>query len=77
MVAIVLGLGFFVNWGLAALLVIIMIPGAISLAVLAKHPESTGGAQHGSASPIRIRCLTRFAARPSAAASKLLLPIGR
>ena len=42
-VAIVLGLGFFVNWGLAALLVIIMIPGAISLAVLAKHPESTGG----------------------------------
>ena len=38
-VAIVLGLGFFVNWGLAALLVIIMIPGA----VLAKHPESTGG----------------------------------
>ena len=37
-VAIVLGLGFFVNWGLAALLVIIMIP-----AVLAKHPESTGG----------------------------------
>ena len=30
-VAIVLGLGFFVNWGLAALL------------VLAKHPESTGG----------------------------------
>lgn len=76
-VAIVLGLGFFVNWGLAALLVIIMIPGAISLAVLAKHPESTGRAQHGSASPIRIRCLTRFAARPSAAASKLLLPIGR
>lgn len=42
-VAIVLGLGFFVNWGLAALSVIIMIPGAISLAVLAKHPESTGG----------------------------------
>ena len=42
-VAIVLGLGFFVNWGLAALLVIIMIPGAISLAVLAKHPVSTGG----------------------------------
>ena len=39
-VAIVLGLGFF---GLAALSVIIMIPGAISLAVLAKHPESTGG----------------------------------
>mgnify|MGYP003458943141 CR=1 FL=1 len=38
-----LWLGFFVNWGLAALLVIIMIPGAISLAVLAKHPESTGG----------------------------------
>ena len=65
-VTIVLGLGFFVNWGLAALSVIIMIPGAISLAVLAKHPESTGG-----------RCLTRFAARPSAAASKLLLPIGR
>ena len=75
-VAIVLGLGFFVNWGLAALLVIIMIPGAISLAVLAKHPDPPAGAAC-SASPIRIRCLTRFAARPSAAASKLLLPIGR
>ncbi len=75
-VAIVLGLGFFVNWGLAALLVIIMIPGAISLAVLAKHPNPPAGAAC-SASPIRIRCLTQFAARPSVAASKLLLPIGR
>lgn len=40
---IVLCLGFFVNWGLAALSLIIMVPGAISLAILAKHPESTGG----------------------------------
>lgn len=30
------------NWGLAALSVIILVPGAISLAILAKHPESTG-----------------------------------
>mgnify|MGYP000143457969 CR=1 FL=1 len=50
-VAIVLGLGFFVNWGLAALLVIIMIPGAISLAVLAKHPRIHRRAQHVTASP--------------------------
>lgn len=34
---------FFVNWGLAALSVIILVPGAISLAILAKHPESTSG----------------------------------
>ena len=75
-VAIVLGLGFFVNWGLAALLVIIMIPGAISLAVLAKHPESTGGrSMFGISDPNTL--LDRFAARPSVAASKLLLPIGR
>lgn len=39
----VLRLGFFVNWGLAALSVIILVPGAISLAILAKHPESTSG----------------------------------
>ena len=31
------------NWGLAALSVIILVPGAISLVILAKHPESTGG----------------------------------
>ena len=31
------------NWGLAALSVIILVPGAISLAILAKHTESTGG----------------------------------
>ena len=31
------------NWGLAALSVIILVPGAISLAILAKHPESTSG----------------------------------
>lgn len=43
LVIIVLCLGFFVNWGLAALSVIILVPGAISLAILAKHPESTGG----------------------------------
>lgn len=41
--AIVLCLGFFVNWGLAALSVIILVPGAISLAILAKYPESTSG----------------------------------
>lgn len=40
---IALGLGFFVSWGLAAIAVIILIPGAISLAILARHPESTGG----------------------------------
>ncbi|WP_240951133.1 hypothetical protein [Bifidobacterium olomucense] len=38
-----LGLGFFVSWGLAAIALIIMIPGAISLFILARHPESTGG----------------------------------
>ena len=43
LVIIVLCLGFFVNWGLAALSVIILVPGAISLAILAKHPASTGG----------------------------------
>lgn len=43
LVIIVLCLGFFVNWGLAALSVIILVPGAISLAILAKHPESAGG----------------------------------
>ncbi|WP_240541037.1 hypothetical protein [Bifidobacterium colobi] len=42
-VLIALGLGFFVSWGLAAIAVIIMVPGAISLAIIAKHPESTGG----------------------------------
>lgn len=31
------------NWGLAALSVIILVPGAISLAILAEHPESTSG----------------------------------
>ncbi|MCZ4443098.1 hypothetical protein [Bifidobacterium breve] len=31
------------DWGLAALSVIILVPGAISLAILAKHPESTSG----------------------------------
>ncbi|MEQ6138703.1 hypothetical protein ABKP74_07330 [Bifidobacterium breve] len=31
------------NWGLAALSVIILVPGAIPLAILAKHPESTSG----------------------------------
>ncbi|KAB7788810.1 hypothetical protein [Bifidobacterium cebidarum] len=40
---IALGLGFFVSWGLAVIAVIIMVPGAISLAIIAKHPESTGG----------------------------------
>jgi ABC-type multidrug transport system fused ATPase/permease subunit len=40
---IILCLGFFVSWGLAAIAAIIMIPGGIALAVLAKHPESTGG----------------------------------
>lgn len=43
LVIIVLCLGFFVNWGLAALSVIILVPGAIPLAILAKHPESTSG----------------------------------
>lgn len=43
LVIIVLCLGFFVNWGLAALSVIILVPGAISLAILAKHPESASG----------------------------------
>ncbi|TPF92790.1 hypothetical protein BW14_07395 [Bifidobacterium sp. UTBIF-68] len=42
-VLIALALGFFVSWGLAAIAVIIMVPGAISLAILARHPESTGG----------------------------------
>ncbi|WP_240542204.1 hypothetical protein [Bifidobacterium felsineum] len=42
-VLIALGIGFFVSWGLAAIAVIIMVPGAISLAIIAKHPESTGG----------------------------------
>lgn len=43
-VAVVLaGIGIFVSWGLAAIAAIIMIPGAISLAILARHPESTGG----------------------------------
>lgn len=36
-------LGFFVNWGLALLALIIMIPGSLSLTILARHPESTGG----------------------------------
>ncbi|WP_241519520.1 hypothetical protein [Bifidobacterium callitrichidarum] len=43
-IAVVLvGIGLFVSWGLAAIAAIIMIPGAISLAILARHPESTGG----------------------------------
>ncbi|WP_258175673.1 hypothetical protein [Bifidobacterium callitrichos] len=36
-------LGFAVNWGLAAIFAIIMIPGAISVAIIARHPERTGG----------------------------------
>ncbi|TPF93101.1 hypothetical protein BG22_08055 [Bifidobacterium sp. UTBIF-78] len=40
---ILICLGAFVSWGLAAMAAIIMIPGAISLAILARHPDSTGG----------------------------------
>ncbi|NEG56078.1 hypothetical protein GFD21_10000 [Bifidobacterium sp. SMA15] len=38
-----LALGFAVNWGLAAIFAIIMVPGAISTAIIARHPEKTGG----------------------------------
>lgn len=36
-------LGFAVSWGLAAIFAIIMIPGVISVAIVARHPERTGG----------------------------------
>ncbi len=42
-VVIFLVLGFAVSWGLAAIFAIIMIPGAISVAIIARHPERTGG----------------------------------
>lgn len=42
-VVVVLVLGFVVSWGLAAIFVIIMVPGAISMAIIARHPEKTGG----------------------------------
>lgn len=44
-VAIILVLGFAVSWGLAAILAIIMVPGGISVAIIARHPEKTGGRQ--------------------------------
>lgn len=43
LVVVFLALGFFVHWGLAAIFAIIMIPGAISMAIVARHPEKTGG----------------------------------
>ncbi|MBT1172677.1 hypothetical protein JS528_04770 [Bifidobacterium sp. MA2] len=44
-VAIFLALGFAVSWGLAAIFAIIMVPGGISMAIIARHPEKTGGRQ--------------------------------
>lgn len=43
LVVVFLALGFFVHWGLAAIFAIIMVPGAISMAIIARHPEKTGG----------------------------------
>lgn len=37
-----LAIGFAVSWGLAVLFLIILIPGCISLAIIARHPERTG-----------------------------------
>ena len=42
-IVVFLALGFAVSWGLAAIFAIIMIPGAISVAIIARHPEKTGG----------------------------------
>ncbi|TPF85972.1 hypothetical protein BW13_07920 [Bifidobacterium sp. UTCIF-37] len=42
-IVVFLALGFAVSWGLAAIFAIIMIPGAISVAIIAHHPERTGG----------------------------------
>lgn len=43
LIVVFLALGFFVHWGLAAIFAIIMVPGAISMAIIARHPEKTGG----------------------------------
>lgn len=43
LVAVFLALGFLVHWGLAAIFAIIMMPGTISMAIVARHPEKTGG----------------------------------
>ncbi|WP_243394302.1 hypothetical protein [Bifidobacterium parmae] len=43
LIVVFLALGFFVHWGLAAIFAIIMVPGAISMAIVARHPEKTGG----------------------------------
>ena len=40
---IIIALGLCVSWGLAAIFAVILIPGSISIAIIAMHPEKTGG----------------------------------
>lgn len=40
-----LAIGFAVSWGLAVLFLLVLIPGGVSLIIIARHPERTGNQQ--------------------------------
>lgn len=40
-----LALGFLVNWGLALIAALLLVPGGIAVAIVARHPEQTGNRQ--------------------------------